>query len=334
MIHEQFRAAATRLSKVVGAVIVASVATIGTAALGATPLVDAAWLNDHLDDENVVVLDIRSPLAGSSKDEYLKGHVPGAIHSEYPGAWRTTRDNVAGVMPSVEKLEAYLSELGVAEGKTVVIVPNGNSSLDFGAAARVYWTFKVLGHDDVSILDGGHAAWVADAGRPLEEGDVTPEGDLFVADLRPELDISTPEVETLVADKPAQTVLLDARPESFYLGKQRHGAAAAYGRLPGAINLDHDSFFDAEKGRLKDRDALMSAIPANLKDKDLDIVSYCNTGHWAATDWFVMSELLGYDNVRMYDESMVGWTQDPNRPIDSDRTRLDDLRDWLSGLSG
>lgn len=336
MFHASVRAAARRLAAVTAGVIMTSVATIGSAALGAsapaTPLVDAGWLNDRVGDENVVVLDIRSPLAGSSKEEYVKGHVPGAVYAEYPGAWRTTRDGVAGVLPSVEKLEAYLSELGVSDDKTVVIVSTGTNSLDFGAAARVYWTFKVLGHDNVSILDGGHAAWIADGNRPLETGGVKPVGDLFVAEFRPELDISTPEVEKIVADKPGQTVLLDARPEAFFLGKKRHPAAAAHGRLPGAVNLDHDSFFVAGSGKLKDGEALQSAVPADLKDKSLDIVSYCNTGHWAATDWFVMSELLGYENVRMYDESMVGWTHDPKRIVDSDRTRLDDLRDWFDSL--
>jgi len=316
----------------IATVAILSVSTLGTAAFGATPLVDSNWVNAHLNDDNVVILDIRSPVGGSSKDDYLKGHVPGAIHSAYPGPWRTTRDGVDGVLPSVEKLEAYLSELGVAEGKTVVIVPAGNTSLDFGAAARIYWTFKVLGHDDVSILDGGYADWISDASRPVETGDVTPVGDLFVAELRPELNISTPDVEKIVADKPAQTVLLDARPEAFYLGKKRHPAAERFGRLPGSVNLDHDTFFDAETGRLKPTDALQSAIPADLSDKALDIVSYCNTGHWAATDWFVMSELLGYENVRMYDESMVGWTHSPDRVVDSDRTRLDDLKDWIASI--
>lgn len=323
-----FRSAA----RTIAAVAFLSVATLGTAALGATPLVDADWLNSRLGDESVVVLDVRSPVGGSSKDDYLKGHVPGAVHSAYPGPWRTTREGIDGVLPSVEKLEAYLSELGVADGKTVVIVPAGNTSLDFGAAARIYWTFKVLGHEDVSILDGGHAAWISDASRPVESGDVTPVGDLFIADLRPELNISTPDVEKIVADNPARTVLLDARPEDFFLGKKRHASAERFGRLPGSVNLDHDTFFDAEAGRLKPQAALVSAVPAGLSDRSLEIVSYCNTGHWAATDWFVMSELLGYENVRMYDESMVGWTHGADRIVDSDRTRLDDLKDWIASI--
>lgn len=295
----------------------------------ATPLVDVDWLKDRIGQSDVIVLDVRSKLAGVDRKDYEKAHIPGALYSAYPGIWRTDRDGVTGVVPSVEKLEASLSELGVSEDKTVVIVPAGTTSLDFGAAARIYWTFKYLGHDKVSILDGGHAAWAA-AGGALESGWVVPEGDLFEARLQEELNISTAEVANLSA---ADTVLLDARPVPQFRGKEKHPAAARFGRLPGAQNLVHDDFFDAARGRLKEPSALRAAVPADF-NASTPIVSYCNTGHWAATNWFVLHEVLGYEKTRLYDESMVGWSLDGSRPMASERNRLDDLKDWLKGLTG
>jgi thiosulfate/3-mercaptopyruvate sulfurtransferase len=296
-------------------------------ALAAEPLVTPDWVDQRLGADDIVVLDLRTAIANSGRDDYLKAHIPGAIWSNYPGAWRTTRNGVSGVIPSVEKLEAYLSELGVSEGKTVVLVPAGKGSTDFGVATRIYWTLKYLGHDDVSILNGGWKAW-SEAGLATETGNVTPEGDLFVADIRDNLLVETPAVESLVG---SQSVLLDGRPEAQYRGKEKHSAAARYGRIPGAMSLDQNLFYDAQSERLKDLPALKASVPAALAP-DAAIVSYCNTGHWAATNWFVLHELLGYANVTLYDESMVGWTADAARRVDSERTRLDDLKAWLNGL--
>ena len=118
------------LRKVAGlvALAVSLAVTPVAAASNITPLVSTDWLAEHIGEPDMVVLDIRSPFAGSGKKDYLAGHIPGALWSEYPGYWRTDRESVVGVLPSVEKLEAALSELGVADGKTVVIVPAGGNS--------------------------------------------------------------------------------------------------------------------------------------------------------------------------------------------------------------
>lgn len=281
------------------------------AAPAVTPLVSTDWLQDNLDNEAVVILDTRSKIAKLGKDDYLKAHIPGAVWSEYPGYWRTERDGVVGVVPSIDKLEAALSELGVSEDKAVVIVPAGTSSLEFGAAARIYWTFKYLGHEAVAILDGGHAAWVKE-GRPLASGGVTPVGDLFVAEPNEALLVSTDEVAAKLG---SETVLLDGRPHAQFVGEAKHKKATRFGHLPGAVNFDQARFYDETSNRLKSGAALASLLPESLRREDQQVVSYCNTGHWAATNWFVMSEMLGQDNVTLYDESMVGWTRRSDLPV-------------------
>lgn len=300
------------------------------AALAAEPLVSTSWLKANLDNPQLVILDVRNKLAQSGREDYLKAHIPGAIWSEYPGFWRTERDGVPGVLPSVEKLEASLSELGISEGEHVVIYPAGNSATDFGVAARLYWTFKYLGHEEVSILDGGWKAWSTDAANPVEAGNVVPQGDMFIADINEGLAISTSDVSARLG---SDTTFLDARPEAQFLGKEKHGEAARFGRLPGAVNADNHGFYDAAAGRIRPVGELASLVPASIAP-DSAIVSYCNTGHWAATNWFVLSELLGYSDVTLYDDSMVGWTADAANAIESDRTRLDDLKDWFNGFIG
>jgi len=280
-------------------------------ALEATPLVSADWLESNLDNPDLLVLDLRSPLAKSGKDDYLKAHIPGAVWSEYPGYWRTSRGGVTGVLPSVEKLEASLSELGVHEDRTVVLVPAGTSDLDFGAAARVYWTFKYLGHDKAAILDGGHAVWAA-SGRPLEAGNVVPEGDMFVAEPRPELLVSTDEVASLTG---GPALLLDSRPLAQFEGKEKHEDATRFGHLPGAVHFDQAQFYDSKTNRLKAKDALKALASRTVSTPETPVIAYCNTGHWAATNWFVLSELLGHENIAVYDDSMVGWSRQADLPV-------------------
>ena len=274
-------------------------------------LVSTTWLEENLTRDDIIIIDTRSKMSKSGKHDYLKGHIPGAIWSEYPGFWRTERDGIVGVLPSIEKLEASLSALGVSEDKTLVIVPAGTSSSEFGAAARIFWTMKYLGHDAVAILDGGHAAWVAES-RPLETGDVQPEGNLFVANVRDDLLVSTSQVAEAMG---TPALLLDGRPEAQFSGKNKHSKATRFGHIPGAVNFDQAKFYDKATNRLKTKDDLASLLPKPVADGDTPIISYCNTGHWAATNWFVLTQVLGKQNVSLYDDSMVGWTRDAALPI-------------------
>jgi thiosulfate/3-mercaptopyruvate sulfurtransferase len=301
------------LRKLAGLVALAISLAVTPAAASAevTPLVSTDWLAERLDTSDVVILDIRSSFAGSGKEDYLAGHVPGALWSEYPGIWRTNRGEVVGVLPPVEQLETALSDLGIGEGKTVVIVPAGGNSTEFGAAARIYWTLKYLGHDAVAILDGGHRRWVEE-NRELETGEVTPVSARFVASPRADYLAATPDVASRMN---SSTVLIDGRPAAQFSGEAKHPKATRFGHIPGAINLDQASFYDDQSGRLKDAETIAGLVPTSLGDKSAEMVSYCNTGHWAATNWFVLHELMGYENVSLYDDSMVGWSQDESLPM-------------------
>jgi thiosulfate/3-mercaptopyruvate sulfurtransferase len=295
------------------------------AAEPATPLVSPQWLSVHKSDPGVVVLDIRSAIDGSTPESFAKGHIPGSVHSDYDKAgWRVTRNNVPFMVPTTAELEKLIGDLGIDESSHVVVVPAGVNVLDFGSAARTYWTLKYAGVSNLSILDGGLAGWKA-AGLPLETGTRAPTPEIFTAKLDKSILIEAPEVEAL-AQKGGAT-LVDARPASFFLGKEKAPASKAYGHIPGAVSLDSDKFYDNAANRLKPKAELEAAareVPAGT-----DVVSYCNTGHWASTDWFVLHEVLGRSNARLYAGSMVEWTTDPKRPIESSRTKWDDLKKAL-----
>ena len=308
------------------AAALALVLVIGGAAFAgdAEPLVSASWLKAHIADPDLVILDIRSAIDSGGVEAYAKGHIPSAVHSDYDKAgWRVTRRDVPFMVPTVPELEKLIGELGIDEDSHVVIIPAGVHVTDFGSAARTYWTLKLVGVAKVSILDGGFAAWQA-SGYAIESRLLRPSPKIFTATLDNSLLVEAPEVEKI--ERAGGATLIDARPASFFLGKQKAPASKAYGHIPGAINLDSASFYDSSSNRLKPKAELAviaSTIPSG------PAVSYCNTGHWASTDWFVLTQILGRKDVRLYAGSMVDWTSDPQRPIVSARTKWDDLKKTL-----
>jgi thiosulfate/3-mercaptopyruvate sulfurtransferase len=299
-------------------------AVLGASAAQAEPLVSVQWLDAHRAEPNLVVLDVRSAIDGGGTKAYLAAHIPGSVHSDYDqGGWRVTVHNVPFMLPTLLEIQNLIGDLGIDENSHVVVVPAGVSYTDFGSAARVYWTLKVAGVPDVSILDGGVAAWKA-AGLPTESGDRKPTQKTLFVDGDPKQLASLADVKKI--EKSGGATLIDARPASFFSGKEKAPKVAAYGHIPGAIDLDSAEFYDAKTNRLKPK-AELAAIAARLPAGPL--VTYCNTGHWSATDWFVLHELLGRRDVRVYDGSMVQWAADPHRPLQSARTKWDDLKKVL-----
>ena len=320
------RAALRRLAArlAIGLALVMAALTAPALGADATPLVGVDWLKTHLHDQDLVVLDIRSAIDGGGVQAYQAAHIPGSVHSDYDKAgWRVTRGNVPFMVPTTAELEKLIGDLGIDEDTHVVVVPAGVNVLDFGSAARTYWTLKYAGVKQVSILDGGVAAWRR-AGLPVEAGVKAPSPKIFTATLDKILLAEAGDVEQI--EKTHGATLIDARPATFFTGKEKAPASQAYGHIPGARNIDSSDFYDAAANKLKPQ-AELAKVANGLAAGP--VVAYCNTGHWAATDWFVLHELLGNKSARLYAGSMVEWTSNASRPIESSRTKWDDLKKAL-----
>jgi thiosulfate/3-mercaptopyruvate sulfurtransferase len=276
------------------------------------PLVDSAWLQQNLENESLVVLDVRD--AVENVLPYATAHVPGAISAPYStSGWRLEIEGVPGQFPGVEPTTQLIGGLGIDNDDHIVIVPKGTDSSEIGAATRVYWTFKVLGHDAVSILDGGARAWEA-AGGPLTAEATTLEPTTFTADFRSELLATTADVQQALADG---VKLVDGRPAAQYRGEAKSPVVATAGTLPGAVNIEHSTLYDADAAAFSDSATVASLAAAVGLDADDPNIAFCNTGHWASVAWFGLSEVLGNKNTRMYDGSMAEWTADPSRPVEA-----------------
>ncbi|WP_417810716.1 sulfurtransferase [Thalassospira alkalitolerans] len=274
------------------------------------PLVDATWLSDNLANPSLVVVDIRSMTKEGSP--YDAGHIAGAVYAPYGKfGWRAKMGDVVGQLPPVDVISARIGSLGIDNDKQVVIVPAGQNSSDFGSATRVYWTFKVLGHDAVTILDGGQRAWDA-AAKPVSKDAVNPVKVAFDANFRPELLATADDVAKARASGVA---LVDARPVSQYKGQSKSGVVARAGAIPGAVNISQSEFYNDQKGAFVASDVIEGLVENAGVAKDGDEITYCNTGHWASVAWFGLSEVMGNKKTRMYDGSMTEWAADPAREV-------------------
>ena len=272
---------------------------IATAPLAATfgPLVEADDLANALDTKQPVLLDIRN-------DGYADSHVDGALWAPYK-LFRGTKDNPGGLM-DLAVLEEHLEKLGLEQDEPIVIISEGNTDTDFGAAARVYWTLKSTGFTDLSILNGGRIAW-RDANLPLNNTFET----AVSSQLNLEFDTTwladTQHVSSVVKGENSG-LLVDARLPEFFAGDKAHGAAKRPGTLPGAVNQSYATFFENGAAAISTPTDI-SALKASLGIKgDEEVISFCNTGHWAATHWFALSELANVENAKLYAGSMVEYS--------------------------
>jgi thiosulfate/3-mercaptopyruvate sulfurtransferase len=250
------------------------------------PLVDAPALAAAIQTNPPVILDIRAPRAAEGQpnvDTYTAGHIPGAINAPY-GRFRGPAEN-PGLPPSAADLTTLLRDLGLETDSRVVIVHQGKDETDFGAAARVYWTLKSSGLSQLSILNGGVAAWVA-AGQQLSADGATATPSTITVNFSDQWSASADDIRAVLAGED-QALLLDARPEAFWLGEQSHDAAARPGTLPQSRYFEHAGWFNSGPA-IVDASAARALAEAQGFTAQDQLVSFCNTGHWAATNWFAL----------------------------------------------
>lgn len=328
-----------RLITVVGLVL-AQVLAISLAhaksPVSVAPTITPAELRGLIERKAVRVLDIRELFQNDGKTpNYEAGHIPGAVAAPYSSI-RGPESNPGEVI-SDKELSELLSQWGIERNTYVVIAHTGADGSDFGGAARFYWTLKLAGIQRISILDGGLGAWGA-LKYPLETTTpkITPTQIQVTLDKRQIA--TTAQIADLIAQRNAgkkKLLLTDSRPEDYFLGQDKHSAAARAGTLPGAKHFDHEEWFQLNTGKLLPKAQLESlAKSAGLITTD-EVISFCNTGHWSATTWFVLSEILGQPNVRMYPESTIGWSKSRNA-MDNEPARgkvlMNQLKDAVSNL--
>jgi thiosulfate/3-mercaptopyruvate sulfurtransferase len=270
-----------------------------TSATSTDALIDADWLELHLTDPDVRVVEVDVSAA-----RHESGHIPGAV---LWNVYSDLKDDGFRPRPAAE-LAALVDRSGIEPGSTVVT---------YGyAPALGYWLLRVLGHDRVRVLDT--ATWQAE-GRPWTSRPSQPVPSGYRPAPTPGLRADLPAVTAMVGD-PSGT-LLDVRSEAEYVGERfwpsggiPDGGRA--GHIPGAVHLPADLLTTSD-GALRPVGELRELL-ADV-DREQPVVTYCTVGARAATVWFALSELLGHPDVRVYDGSWAQWGMDPARPVATGR---------------
>jgi len=300
------------LSSLVVGVLATFVGHAGAQPTALSPTVSAPELNTVLAThaDTVTVIDIRPP------QEYTQAHIPGALSAPY-SQWRGPAHS-PGTLPALAQLTQAVRQLGVtAADDPIVIVSSGATVSDFGAAARVYWTLKYLGLKRLSILNGGMQAWHAQQLASSQDATPAPVPGQYTPVLNNT--ILATQADVLAGVNQADVHLIDARPADFYLGKTKAPTAAVAGTIRGALNVAHSVWFAPGSTQIVSAEQARAIAAAQFPDLAPDNITFCNTGHWAATDWFALSELAGLPNIRMYPESLAQWTH-AQTPLPMDHT--------------
>lgn len=295
------------------------------------PLVDAEWLDSNI--EQVTLLDVRADVNSFRKRskggspvnpcgagvkgkeiEPVAGHIPGAVLVRW--SLLTTQRDVGpeksdGWLPEGKEFERLMQKSGVNQDAAIVITYKGEKAVETAMATRLYFTLKYFGHKDVAILNGGTAAWMQ-SGRKVKFGrSKSRRGDFTTGPGLPAMVATFDGVKT--SSDAGNRQLLDARPPAAYLGVAHRVAAVDpqwYGHIAGARNVPMGLLSNdvGPAAVLFDKDTLSKTHELLGVDSKAPTTLYCNTGVMASVGWFVMSELLGNSDVRLYDGSMQEWT--------------------------
>jgi thiosulfate/3-mercaptopyruvate sulfurtransferase len=258
-------------------------------------LVDADWVEAHLDDPSIVLVEVDEDTSA-----YDKGHIPGAVRID----WKADlQDPVRRDFVDKAQFEALLSAKGIANDQTVVLYGGNNNWF----AAYAYWYFTLYGHDDVRLLDGGRKRWELDSRTLVTDVPERPATSYVAKDQ----DTSIRAFRDDVLGAIGSLNLVDVRSPDEYAGRLLAPAhlpqeqSQRGGHVPTARNIPWSKAAN-DDGTFRSDDELTALYAGAGVDLSKDTIAYCRIGERSAHTWFVLHELLGQPNVRNYDGS---WTE-------------------------
>jgi thiosulfate/3-mercaptopyruvate sulfurtransferase len=260
----------------------------------ANPIVTASWLQGHLNDSNLVILEARLDQNQSDQNQSLQ--IKGARLFDIKNNFSDTSNPLPNTFPSAEQFTAECQKLGINKNSLIVVY----DSLGIYSSPRAWWMFKTMGHSEVYVLDGGLPEWVKE-GFPVEtpqSNTIFPKGD-FVANFQPNFIKSKVQIlENILSQK---EVLIDARSsDRFYAIQEEPRSGMRSGHIPGSINVPYTELL--RDGKYKAPEGLKEIL--NLGDKPL--VFTCGSGITACIV-LLASELISDNPKAVYDGSWTEW---------------------------
>jgi len=295
------------------------------------PVVDTAWLAKNID--KVLILDVRKDVKSfTAKPVYKKnkktgklklvrvgGHIDGARLVNYKNVRAKRKVDgkiVTRLLPAKADFEKLVQAAGLNKDSAVVIVSKGQSGGDMTIATRMYWQLKYYGHTDMAILDGGVAQWLKDGNKVTTKPAKASKGNWVATAENKSILASSEDVAKAIKDSSVQ--LVDTRVLSQYLGTYyKKSYVYDKGHIPTAKTFPVELLtYASSPAKFTPSSDLASLANEFGIDTKKPAITYCNSGHLASGAWFVMSEVMGNKQAKLYDGSMHQWTLE-KRPTTS-----------------
>jgi len=268
-------------------------------------LVDADWVEAHLGDDNVVLVEVDEDTSA-----YDKNHIRGAVRLDWK---KDLQDPVRRDFVDKGQFETLLSQRGISTDDTIVLYGGNNNWF----AAYAYWYFKLYGHEDVRLLDGGRKKWELDSRELVGDAPDRPATTYTAKEQDRSIRAFRDEVEAAIGQKN----LVDVRSPDEFAGRLLAPAhlpqeqSQRPGHIPTARNIPWSQAAN-DDGTFKSDDELANLYSGKGVDLGKDTIAYCRIGERSAHTWFVLHELLGQPNVKNYDGSWTEWGSLVGVPIE------------------
>ena len=266
-------------------------------------LVTTQWIEDNLDNDKVLLFDLRN------EEQYGEGHIPGAVRMQAGAVFQKEIDGVAGLIPPAEEVAASLASFGVTPDHTLVFYDARGSIW----ASRAVWVLAVYGHADVRLLDGDFPLWQSE-GREVSTDVPSPTAADYAFSAAPNDAIIAGWQEIVDQIEDPSSLVCDARSAEEYAG--RDVRADRGGHIPESVNVDWARAL-AEDGTFLPADELRELYEGEGVVGGKTIYTLCQTAVRATHTWFVLTDLLGYESVKVYDGSWTEWGNRTDTPIES-----------------
>ncbi len=277
--------------------------------LNASPIVNATWLSQNLCKENIKLIEV-----GTSYNSYLVEHIKCSQYTNfYKGKWRVNKKNVPMYLPEPEFLINILKKMGISNADHVILYPKKNTDIyAMAETAAIYFTFKYLGHEKISILDGGYPNFKKKFDLFIEEGEFKVKASSsYKAQIERSILANSNDI---IESRKNNYQLVDAREKDFYLGINRLKGFGKFGTIESSINIPSKWFLEGRGLSFNNLNLFKKIFNYSEVDSNKNLIFFCYSGLESSINWFVSYELMKNRNSKLYEGSLFDWVS-RNKPL-------------------